>query len=86
MPRIGLRALQIRVSEILRNVLRQRSQHESANHALPVAVLTLVEEPPTTTSASDNENWDELTRLGEKIADGWPAGLTGAQVLSADRL
>ena len=82
MPHIGIRELKSRASEILRNVRRRKTRYVITYRGRPVGLLTPIEEPPTMTGAAAKDNWDELTRLGQKIAEGWPAGVSSADILS----
>jgi prevent-host-death family protein len=84
-PQIGIRELKIRASEILRNVRRRKTRYVITYRGRPVDLLTPVEEPALSTAASTEENWDALNHLGQKIAAGWPAGVSSADILSGMR-
>jgi len=47
--------------------------------------LTPTQESQTLAAARANENWDELTRLGQEIATEWPQGVSSGDVLSQMR-
>jgi prevent-host-death family protein len=81
-PHIGVRELKIHTSEILRNVRRRKTRYVITYRGQPVGILAPVDEPEASTAASAQENWDELTRLGQKIAEGWPAGVSSGDILS----
>jgi prevent-host-death family protein len=81
-PQIGVRELKIRTSEIVRNVRRRKTRYVITYRGRPVGMLTPIEEPETSTAATAQDNWEELTRLGQKIAEGWPAGVSSADILS----
>lgn len=54
----------------------------------PVAVLVPIDDPYATASlppVSPQSPWDELTRLGQKLAEGWPEGVSSADVLAEMR-
>jgi prevent-host-death family protein len=86
MPQIGVRELKVRASEILRNVRRRRTRYVITYRGHPMGMLTPIDEPETSAAASTaQDNWDELTRLGQKIAEGWPAGVNSVDVLAEMR-
>jgi prevent-host-death family protein len=82
---IGVRELKTRASEILRNVRRRKTRYVITYRGQPVGMLTPIEEPKSAATVTAQENWDELIRLGEKIAEHWPAGVTSADILSEMR-
>ncbi len=82
MPQIGVRELKIRASEIVRNVRRRKTRYVITYRGRPVGLLTPIEEPDTSPASTAQDNWDELTRLGQKIAAGWPPGVSSADILS----
>jgi antitoxin (DNA-binding transcriptional repressor) of toxin-antitoxin stability system len=52
----------------------------------PVALLSPLEDQATSRAAAGGSAaWDELTRLGQEIARGWPSGKTGADYLTEMR-
>ena len=88
MREIGVRELKIRASEIVRNVRERRARYVITYHGRPVGVLAPLEgaepgEPAAGESATSI--WDELTRLGQDISQGWPAGKTSADILAEMR-
>lgn len=85
MPQIGVRELKTHASEILRNVRRRKTRYVITYRGRPVGILTPVQELETSVPSSAKENWDELTRLGQKIAEGWPAGVSSSDILSEMR-
>ncbi len=85
MPQIGVRELKIHTSEILRNVRRRKTRYIITYRGQPVGVLAPVQEPETAAASSAKDNWDELTRLGQKIAERWPAGANSGDILSEMR-
>jgi len=85
MPQIGVRELKIHTSEILRNVRRRKTRYVITYRGLPVGMLTPIEELQPSDAVTAQDNWDELIRLGRKIAEGWPAGVSSADVLSEMR-
>jgi prevent-host-death family protein len=85
MPEIGVRELKTRASEIVRNVRRRRTRYVITYRGRPVGVLGPLEGNEMTASSSTAEAsaaWDELTRLGQELAHGWPANKTSGEILS----
>jgi prevent-host-death family protein len=89
MREIGVRELKVRASEIIRNVRKRRTRYLITYRGRPVGLLAPIEGgesiAPISTSESATSAWDELTRLGREIAQGWPAGKTSADLLSEMR-
>ena len=89
MREIGVRDLKIRASEIVRNVRKRRMRYIITYRGRPVGLLGPLESAelnrPISASESAPLAWDELTRLGQEIARGWPAGKTAADALSEMR-
>ena len=89
MREIGVRELKVKASEIMRNVRKRRARYIITYSGRPVGLLAPIEgvesSMPASASESATSAWDELTRLGQDIARGWPAGKTGADVLSEMR-
>ena len=88
MREIGVRELKTRASEIVRNVRRRRAYYVITYRGRPVGVLGPLEGSESTTPSSAAEAtavWDELTRLGQDIARGWPANKTSGDILSEMR-
>jgi prevent-host-death family protein len=84
MREIGIRELKVNASEIVRSVRQRRSRYLITYRGRPVGLLTPLDVPaPPPTEA--NTAWAELTRLGEELARGWPAGKTSAEYLSEMR-
>jgi len=82
MPQIGVRELKVHASEILRNVRRRKSRYVITYRGQPVGMLTPIEELETAAAVTPQDNWDELIRLGQKISEGWTAGVSSADILS----
>ena len=88
MREIGVRELKIRASEIVRNVRERRARYVITYHGRPVGVLAPLEgAEPGGPAAGESATliWDELTRLGQDISQGWPAGKTSADILAEMR-
>jgi prevent-host-death family protein len=88
MREIGVRELKTRASEIVRNVRRRRARYVITYRGRPVGVLGPLEGSESTPPSSALEAtavWDELTRLGQDIARGWPANKTSGDILSEMR-
>jgi prevent-host-death family protein len=88
MPDIGVRELKARTSQIVRNVRKRRARYIVTYRGRPVAQLTPIEEVASTNALPAqpaDEIWNELTLLGQRLAESWPAGIAGADVLSEMR-
>jgi prevent-host-death family protein len=83
-PEIGVRELKSRASEILRHVRDERTRYTVTYRGRPVGVLLPVADAPAQQSA-DEAAWDNLVRLGEAVADGWPPSVSSGEVLSEMR-
>jgi prevent-host-death family protein len=77
--------LKIHASEILRNVRRHKTSYVITYRGQPVAILGPIQEPEVSATPSAQENWDELTRLGRKIAAAQPEGVSLNDVLTEMR-
>jgi antitoxin (DNA-binding transcriptional repressor) of toxin-antitoxin stability system len=89
MADIGVRELKTKASQIVRNIRKHRARYVVTYRGHPVALLIPFDEPgvPGVRSgeAADDGAWEELTRLGQLIAQSWPVGVTSAEVLSEMR-
>ncbi len=88
MREIGVRELKVHASEIVRNVRKRRTRYLITYRGRPVGMLTPLEgaEPvPPASATNAGTVWDELTRLGQEIARGWPSGKTSADYLTEMR-
>ncbi len=88
MREIGVRELKANASEIVRNVRKRRARYLITYRGRPVGVLAPLgsAEPVPPASAEEAATaWDELTRLGQEIARGWPSGKTSADYLTEMR-
>ena len=86
MREIGVRELKVKTSEIVRNVRQRRVSYIITYRGRPVGLLSPLENQRLSRAASnESAAWDELTRLGQEIGRGWPAGASSADVLSKIR-
>ena len=88
MREIGVRELKVKASEIVRNVRKRRTRYLITYRGRPVAMLAPLEDTetaPAPTVAQATVAWDELMRLGQEMARGWPAGKTSADYLTEMR-
>jgi len=87
MAEIGVRELKARASEIIRAVRDRRARYLVTYRGKPVGVLLPLEEaaPEERTAAAQETPWEELSRLGQEIAQGWQAAQSSAELLSAMR-
>ena len=88
MREIGVRELKVNASEIVRNVRKRRTRYLITYRGRPVGILAPLAGTEQVPLASVDETaaaWDELTRLGREIANGWPSGKTSADYLTEMR-
>jgi prevent-host-death family protein len=86
MREIGVRELKVKASEIMRSVRKRRARYIITYRGRPVGLLSPLEDREANRAAYDESAaWDELTRLGQEIGRGWPAGVSSADVLSEMR-
>ena len=86
MREIGVRELKVKASEIMRSVRKRRARYIITYRGRPVGLLSpLQDQEPSRAAAGESSVWDELTRLGQEIGRGWPAGVSSADVLSEMR-
>ena len=88
MREIGVRELKVKASEIVRNMRKRRTRYLITYRGRPVGMLAPLEsaDAPASVPAVDALlAWDELTRLGQEIAQGWPTGKTSAEYLTEMR-
>lgn len=83
MVEIGIRKLKTHASEIIRTLREQQTRYVITYRGRPVGLLLpLTETDQTYLPATTADPWAELTQLGQEIAQGWPPGQTGADILS----
>jgi prevent-host-death family protein len=86
MREIGVRELKVKASEIVRNVRKRRARYIITYRGRPVGLLSPIQDQESSRATSgETAAWDELTRLGQEIGRGWPAGVSSADVLSEMR-
>src|SRR5579859_5122986 len=73
--------LQNHYSSIMSRATKRHHQARGCRRARP-APIAEIEMPP---GFIPDESWEELTRLDQLIAEGWPAGITSADILSEMR-
>lgn len=84
MTEIGVRELKAHTSEILRRLREEGVRYTLTYRGRAVGVLLPLGDDPADRTR-DDETWNELHRLGKRIASGWPAGLSSGDVLSEMR-
>ncbi len=86
MPDIGVRELKTRASEIVRSVRDRRARYTITYRGRPVGMLIPLDEArPATLTLTDESGtsaWEELSRLGEEIGQGWSSPLTSTELLA----
>ncbi len=85
MPEVGVRQLKARASEILRDVRDRRVQYTITYRGRPIGALVPLEETRVGEQHGGTDAWDELSRLGREISEGWQSPLTSAEILSEMR-
>ena len=89
MPRVGVRELKTKASEIVRQVREQGARYVITYRGHPVGVLLPLDEPSQVDALAGGQPeanaWEELSRLGEEIGRGWQSPLTSAELLSQMR-
>ncbi len=89
MPDIGVRELKTHASEIIRNVREHRIPYVVTHRGNPVGLLTPLPESNIrlmdNVEAASGNVWDELTELGQAIAQGWQSDKTSAEILAEMR-
>lgn len=88
MREIGVRELKVKASEIVRNMREHRTRYLITYRGQPVGMLSPLESadrPASPQTADARLAWNELTRLGQEIAQGWPTGKTSADYLTETR-
>lgn len=84
MADIGVRELKIHASEIVRKVNEKGMRYVVTLRGRPVAVIIPVDQVPSKTDEV-NSAWDELTRLGQLISQGWQSSKTSTEILNEMR-
>jgi len=92
MPRVGIRELKARASEIVRAVREEKAQYVITYQGQPVGVLSPIDEQQldallvhSVRHPSDEELTAELDELSDRIARRWKGRKTAVQVLSETR-
>ncbi len=83
MEEIGIRDLKTHASEIVQAVRETKAHYIVTHRGKPVAVILPLEEAPPEGKPSDA--WDELSRLGARLSEGWKSEQTSADLLSEMR-
>ncbi len=71
MPRIGLRELKIRTSEVVRDVQHNQERYTITNHGLPVAILIPYTRGEETLQLSPEEMTARLDDLAKRVTETW---------------
>ncbi len=85
MGQVGVRELKTRASAIVREVRERGVRYVITSRGRPVAVIVPIQELPEAAGQAGSDAWEELTRLGEEIGQGWQAGESSVELLSASR-
>lgn len=85
MPKIGIRELKTKASEIVRRVQEGRERYTVTHRGQPVAVIVPVERGLLDQNVGDADaaaTWDELLSIGEEISRQWSSQQTSLEILS----
>lgn len=93
MPRVGVRDLKNRTTEIIRNVRENRVEYVVTYRGRPVAVLLPVSEdwPEAETQRAvegarpSEDVWAELEALRREIGENWQSDKTAVELVSEQR-
>ncbi len=88
MPDVGVRELKTRASEIVQNVRERQAHYIITYRGRPVGILSPLDvtiQAALSGGESATAVWEELTRLGEEIGQGWQSSLSSAELLSEMR-
>lgn len=81
---IGVRELKARASEVLREVKERRARYIVSSRGRPIAAIVPIDASVGAPEAQ-TDAWDQLDRLGEKIAERWESPLTSVELLERTR-
>ncbi|RPI84602.1 MAG: type II toxin-antitoxin system Phd/YefM family antitoxin [Chloroflexi bacterium] len=84
MPKIGIRELKTKASEIVRRVQEERERYTVTHRGQPVAVIVPIERGRNEIAgdADAAATWDELLNIGEEISSQWTSQQTSLEILS----
>lgn len=84
---IGIRELKTRASAIMRNVWKRRARYVITYHGRPIGLLLPLEAASAAAEAETPPGavWEELTRLGAEISQGWKSPQSSTELLSTMR-
>ena len=89
MDKIGIKELEARASEIVREVREQQASYVVTQGGRPVGLLTPFEEESEITSPrleyGAADAWEELRNLGAEIARRWTSEKSSASLVSEMR-
>jgi prevent-host-death family protein len=88
MREIGVRELKAKASEIVRNMRKRHTRYLITYRGRPVGMLSPLDSADLSKSPQAADAllaWNELTRLGQEIAQDWPTGKTSADYLTEMR-
>ncbi|MEP7199116.1 MAG: type II toxin-antitoxin system Phd/YefM family antitoxin [Chloroflexota bacterium] len=88
MQNVGIKELKTHASEIVRSVRDKREHYIITYRGQPVGLLLPLAEKSHAESDAllpATSVWDELTRLGKEIGDGWQSTQSSAEILSEMR-
>ena len=80
---IGIRELKSRASEVVRAVKEQRARYVITQRGKPAALIIPLDAHPL--KKSDDEVWERLMKIGEKLGKGWQSEKSAVEILSEMR-
>ena len=80
---IGIRELKSRASEVVRAVKEERARYIITQRGKPAAIIVPVD--TVSSKKSDDEVWERLIKIGEKLAKSWHSEKSAVEILSEMR-
>ena len=93
MPRIGIKELKNKATEIMRTVREQRSEYVITYHGKPSAILLPIDEESLETeteqlvksAAPSADTWAELAEIRREVGQNWQSDKTAVELVSEQR-
>ncbi len=85
MPRIGLRELKIRTSEVVRDVQSNQERYTITNHGVPVAIIIPYTAAEETRRLSPGEITARLDDLAKRVTEAWTDPRPVAEIMDEIR-
>lgn len=85
MPRIGLRELKIRTSEVVRDVQRNQERYTVTNRGVPVAIIIPYTQGDESLQFSPEEMTARLDALAKRVTEAWTDPRPVAEIMDEIR-